>query len=90
VQTLSEDVAGVLTSLYGDNEHSRPPVVVVGHSMGGALAAHLAAAPQLPGVAAVVVIDVVEGTAMASLPHMKSVLERRPKAFGSLDSAVSP
>lgn len=35
-----------------------------------------------------VVIDVVEGTAMASLPHMATVLKQRPSSFPSLEAAV--
>ena len=35
-----------------------------------------------------VVIDVVEGTALASLPHMATVLRQRPSSFPSLEAAV--
>ena len=35
-----------------------------------------------------VVIDVVEGTAMSSLPHMMNVLRQRPQSFASLQEAV--
>ena len=34
------------------------------------------------------VIDVVEGTAMASLKHMGTILERRPSRFRSYDEAI--
>lgn len=36
----------------------------------------------------VIVIDVVEGTAMAALSHMRRILEQRPKAFESVEVAV--
>lgn len=36
----------------------------------------------------VVVVDVVEGTAMASLPHMTSVLRARPRSFTTLNAAI--
>jgi pimeloyl-ACP methyl ester carboxylesterase len=36
----------------------------------------------------VMVVDVVEGTALASLPHMKAVLSNRPSTFDSLEEAV--
>ena len=41
-----------------------PPTVLVGHSMGGAVAVRLAASGQLANLAGVAVIDVVEGTAL--------------------------
>ena len=34
------------------------------------------------------VIDVVEGTALASLPHMSAILARRPPSFPSLRVAL--
>ena len=33
-------------------------------------------------------IDVVEGTALASLPHMATILRQRPQNFPSLEAAV--
>ena len=42
----------------------------------------------MPGLAGVVVIDVVEGTALASLPYMGTVLAGRPQRFASLAEAV--
>ena len=44
------------------------PTVLVGHSMGGAVAVRLAASGQLPNLAGVAVIDVVEGTALQVWP----------------------
>ena len=48
-------------------------VVLVGHSMGGALAARVAEA-RVDGLAGLVVIDVVEGTALDALAGMQTVL----------------
>ena len=45
----------------------------------------LQAIPSLEGL---VVIDVVEGTALASLPHMSAILARRPPSFPSLRVAL--
>jgi len=36
----------------------------------------------------IVIIDVVEGTAMEALPYMESVVSSRPKEFESIDDAV--
>lgn len=43
---------------------------------------------EILGLAGVVVVDVVEGTALASLPFMDTVLAGRPARFGSLEEAV--
>eukprot|EP01107_Rhizomastix_libera_P005890 TRINITY_DN1998_c5_g1_i1.p1 TRINITY_DN1998_c5_g1~~TRINITY_DN1998_c5_g1_i1.p1 ORF type:complete len:468 (+),score=128.24 TRINITY_DN1998_c5_g1_i1:66-1406(+) len=63
---------------------------VVGHSMGGALAVHLSHTNALEcGISSIAVLDVVEGTAIAALPSMHSILANRPKAFINLDHAIS-
>ncbi|KAI0244439.1 Protein phosphatase methylesterase 1 [Massospora cicadina] len=65
-------------------------VVLVGHSMGGAVVAKAAATGAVGGrpLAGTVVIDVVEGTALAALAGMDRVLESRPKAFQTPEAAV--
>jgi protein phosphatase methylesterase 1 len=35
-----------------------------------------------------VIIDVVEGTALEALPFMTNILENRPKIFKSQDAAI--
>jgi len=57
-------------------------------SMGGAIAVHAAATEQLPTLAGLIVIDVVEGTAMEALASMQSFLRSRPKHFPSLEQAI--
>eukprot|EP00667_Euglena_gracilis_P016471 EG_transcript_17245 len=83
--TLVEDVVRVLGALYGG---AIPPIILVGHSLGGAIAVWTAVAhPELP-IEGLVVIDVVEGSALESLPHMTAFLDRRPSSFPSLKRAV--
>lgn len=65
---------------------SDSPVVLVGHSMGGAVA--VKAAPLIPNLCGVAVIDVVEGTAMEALASMQSFLRSRPTSFSSLPQAI--
>lgn len=48
----------VVEALYGENP---PPVLIIGHSMGGAIAVHTAAANHVPSLLGLCVIDVVEG-----------------------------
>lgn len=62
------------------------PIVLIGHSMGGAVAVR--AAPLLTNLAGVTVIDVVEGTAMDALASMQSFLRSRPKGFDSIPQAI--
>ncbi|RWS29935.1 protein phosphatase methylesterase 1-like protein [Leptotrombidium deliense] len=88
MNTLCSDVSGVLSAVIPDIDLA--PVVIIGHSMGGALAIHCAHKLQntLTNFAGLVVIDVVEGTALEALKNMKQVLKNRPKSFNSLRSAV--
>ncbi|XP_075108355.1 uncharacterized protein LOC107825366 isoform X2 [Nicotiana tabacum] len=57
IETLCGDVFSVLKTMYGD---APPAIVLVGHSMGGAVAVHVAAKKSLPSLAGLVVVDVVE------------------------------
>lgn len=83
--TMAKDVGKVVQSLYGDNP---PPIMIIGHSMGGAIAVHIAAANYVPSLIGLCVIDVVEGTAMDALNSMQNFLRSRPKTFKSLENAI--
>lgn len=65
-----------------------PPIMIVGHSMGGALCVHIACMQLVPTLIGIVVIDVVEGTAMEALASMQSFLRSRPKYFKSIQQAI--
>lgn len=52
------DIGKVVEALYGENP---PPIMIVGHSMGGAIAVHTAVASHIPSLLGLCVIDVVEG-----------------------------
>ncbi|XP_015109632.1 protein phosphatase methylesterase 1 [Diachasma alloeum] len=80
-ETLATDVAAVIEAVTENN-----PVVLVGHSMGGAVAVR--AAPLLKNLTGVTVIDVVEGTAMEALTSMQSFLRSRPSNFSSMPQAI--
>ncbi|KAK9111754.1 hypothetical protein Scep_019273 [Stephania cephalantha] len=85
IETLRDDVLAVIKALYGD---SAPAIVLVGHSMGGSVAVHVAAKKAIPSLAGLVVVDVVEGTALASLIHMQKILSNRMQYFPTVEKAV--
>ncbi|GFQ00636.1 protein phosphatase methylesterase 1 [Phtheirospermum japonicum] len=85
IETLCTDVVAVVKTMYGD---SPPAIVIVGHSMGGSVAVHVAAKKVLPSLAGLVVVDVVEGTAMASLMHMQKILSDRVQHFSTIEKAI--
>jgi protein phosphatase methylesterase 1 len=83
--TLLSDVQTVAESLYRDES---PPIILMGHSMGGAIAVHVAAKLTIPSLIGLAVIDVVEGTAMDSLGANHAFLSNRPSSFRSLEHAI--
>ena len=87
---LSTDLVYILNSALPKlNLPALPPIVLIGHSLGGAVVTHTAhnrlLKPQPLGYA---VLDVVEGSAMDALASMESYLSSRPKSFPSLPSAI--
>lgn len=65
-----------------------PPIMLVGHSMGGAICVQIAHLELIPSLIGCVVIDVVEGTAMEALTSMQSFLRSRPQSFKSIPQAI--
>uniref|UniRef100_A0A182QL66 Protein phosphatase methylesterase 1 n=1 Tax=Anopheles farauti TaxID=69004 RepID=A0A182QL66_9DIPT len=84
-ERLATDVGDVIQAMYGE---SVPPVILMGHSMGGAICVHAANMFVLPSLIGVVVIDVVEGTALEALASMQSFLRSRPNTFKSIQHAI--
>lgn len=85
IGTMCNDVVAVVKAMYGD---SPPAIVLVGHSMGGSVAVHVAARNAISSLAGLVVVDVVEGTALASLVHMQKILSSRMQHFSSIEKAI--
>ncbi|XGW13728.1 hypothetical protein V3C99_000218 [Haemonchus contortus] len=90
VERQTKDIIGIYNAVFpAENEEDPPLVCVVGHSMGGALAVHVVATNEIPNVVALVVIDVVEGSAMDALGGMLTFLRGRPNVFESEEKAVA-
>lgn len=83
LQTLAGDVVDIGNKL---SEELGVPIILVGHSMGGAVAVE--ATHSLDSVVGLCVIDVVEGTALDALSAMQSILRGRPKGFKSIQHAI--
>ena len=65
----------------------------MGHSMGGSIATKACSVAyqdkELKSrVVGLIVIDVVEGTALEALPFMESIVKQRPQQFNTPDQAV--
>lgn len=91
IDTLVSDVIQVTHKaheLCGFSE--TPKVILVGHSMGGAIAVKcsMRCLESMPSLAGFVIIDVVEGTAKDALPLMMSVINTRPSKFVTLENAI--
>jgi protein phosphatase methylesterase 1 len=68
---------------------SLPPTVLIGHSLGGAIVTNLASTNALgSSLVGYIVLDVVEGSALEALGHMKTYLASRPTTFSNTDEAV--
>jgi protein phosphatase methylesterase 1 len=92
LETLTNDALATLLATQSHFSWPKlPPLVLIGHSLGGAVVTNLATlhgsllAPTLIGYA---VLDVVEGSALEALAHMKTYLAQRPSLFDSPASAI--
>ncbi|KAF3046367.1 Protein with carboxyl methyl esterase activity [Didymella heteroderae] len=66
-----------------------PTLVLIGHSLGGAVVTHVANMGMLDNkILGFSVLDVVEGSAMEALKHMQAYLRTRPKLFDNLNAAI--
>ncbi|KZZ96051.1 Protein phosphatase methylesterase, eukaryotic [Moelleriella libera RCEF 2490] len=69
--------------------HDTPPIILVGHSLGGAVVTELAFRGSLgSSLLGYAVFDVVEGSAMDALQSMQTYLSTRPGGFASIEDAI--
>lgn len=81
INSLVQDLVGFCKVVQPPNTH----LIVMGHSLGGCIAAHAA---LIQHMSAVIVIDAIEGTALESMPQMKNILLQRPEYFTSPGEAI--
>ncbi|EAU36911.1 conserved hypothetical protein [Aspergillus terreus NIH2624] len=90
LDTLNRDLVFVVRATQSHMAwDSLPDLVLVGHSLGGAVITDVARKGELgPKVLAYAVLDVVEGSAMDALQSMEQYLSTRPSRFPSLTSGI--
>lgn len=92
IENLVEDMTGCIEQLLTLHKSilGNPNIILVGHSLGGAIATWIAAPVSRISsvIQALIVVDVVEGSAIASLSHMNNVLQSRPTGFETLKDAI--
>ncbi|OAF65142.1 hypothetical protein A3Q56_07146 [Intoshia linei] len=81
LDVISDDVLNVIKQVRAKK------LILVGHSLGGAIVSKLAS--QLDNVIGLIIIDIVEGHALKVLSSMQSTIDNTPKHFNSLDSAIN-
>lgn len=95
VDTLITDTCAVFDSLV--EKFPERSFIIVGHSMGGSIATKTvkrllerdgAESETYKRIQSLVVIDVVEGSAMDALPFMEDIVRKRPTSFKSIADAV--
>eukprot|EP00126_Sphaerothecum_destruens_P015127 Sdes_comp9045_c0_seq1m478 len=92
LERLSNDVFEIILEAiktYPSSMGFDSNIVLIGHSLGGGIAVQVARNPAMKHkVKGLVVIDLVEGTAMESLSLMRGFLSSRPSSFPSLERAI--
>ncbi|EMC95175.1 hypothetical protein BAUCODRAFT_110514 [Baudoinia panamericana UAMH 10762] len=89
--TLTSDALAMITlTQHHLSWPTLPPSILIGHSLGGAIATQLAVDYALGhALLGYTVIDVVEGSALEALAHMKTYLSSRPTTFNTVDEAIT-
>lgn len=90
LKTLSQDLLNVILLTQRElGWPELPGLVLIGHSLGGAVVTELAMSKKLgDSVLGYAVLDVVEGSALDTLKSMQSYLATRPTSFSSIPSAI--
>lgn len=90
LDTLARDLLNAITLTQEEMKWSKlPPIVLIGHSLGGSVVTELARRGALrDALLGYAVLDVVEGSAMDALQSMQTYLSTRPSGFPSLEAGI--
>lgn len=88
--TLANDLLSVITQTKAEMKWQEiPPIILVGHSLGGAVVTELAMSGALgSSLLGYAVLDVVEGSAIDALQSMQTYLSSRPTGFATLEAGI--
>ncbi len=81
LDVLAADVRAVLDVLPG-------PFALVGASMGGVTALHLAASAAAPGVSAIVMVDIVPRVEQSGSDRIRAFMRANPDGFAEIEEAI--
>ena len=95
MSTLILDTEKVLLKI--DELFPKDNIIILGHSLGGAVAVKTCChifrtqfnKDLYDKIQGIIVVDVIEGSAMESLPFMRSVIEKRQNEFNTINEAIS-
>jgi protein phosphatase methylesterase 1 len=94
-ENLIKDTISVLN--YINEKYPLDNIIVIGHSMGGSVATKTCEEifknqdkykDLYDKIQGLMVIDVVEGTAMEALPFMENIVNNRPETFPSIEKGI--
>jgi protein phosphatase methylesterase 1 len=90
LETLSTDLVNVISETkVAMSWPTTPPLILIGHSLGGAVVTNVAKSGKLgDSVLGYAVLDVVEGSAIDALQSMQTYLSTRPVGFPTLESGI--
>lgn len=94
METMIKDTEKVLQKI--DELYPEDTIIIIGHSFGGAVAIkacceilksefNMSLFEKIQGI---LVVDVVEGSALEALPFMMNVVSNRQKSFSSIEEAI--
>ena len=94
-KTLINDTLEVLNHIH--EKYPDENLIILGHSMGGSIATKTCCSilkeeekykELYKKIQGLIVIDVVEGTAMDALPYMENIVNSRPERFNSIQKGI--
>lgn len=90
LETLANDLFAAIQLTRREMKWAElPSIILVGHSMGGAVVTELARSGKLGNaLLGYAVLDVVEGSAIDALQHMQTYLSTRPTGFQTLEMGI--